>query len=236
MDFQGISGNFTAAGVEALAITVFKDEKASSGTLKELDKLTGGQISAVMRSEEFKGEAGDTSLLRLTPKGKMKASRLLLVGVGDKKEFKPSDVAVAAGTATRSLRKSNAKSIAFSSPSSISAIEAAQHAAQGAITSQFELDKYKTKEKNDKAVTKFVFHAEGAKGSDLKNGLSRGETIGESMNFIFNRRAIPRSSTLYNTRIHRRSMQRRTDDLMGLAIGVSNMTWHLTLLDPIAGE
>lgn len=183
MDFHGISGNFTVAGVEALAIAVFKDEKASSGMLKDLDKLTGGQISAVMRSEEFKGEAGETYLLRLTPKGKMKASRLLLVGVGDRKEFKPSDVAVAAGTAARSLRKSNAKSIAFSSRSDISSIEAAQHAAQGALTSQFELDKYKTKEKNDKAVNKFVFYAEGAKASDLKLGLSRGQTIGESMNF-----------------------------------------------------
>jgi leucyl aminopeptidase len=183
MDFQGISGNFTEAGVDALAITLFKDDKASSGHIKDLDKLAGGQISAVTKSDEFKGDAGETALLRLTPKGKLKASRLLLVGLGDRKEFKPSDIASAAGTATRVLRKANAKSIAFSSRNDVAVGDAAQQAAQGAITSQFELDKYKTKEKNDKAVTKFVFHSEGAKGGDIKAGLTRGQAIGESINF-----------------------------------------------------
>ena len=183
MEFQGISGNFTEANVEALAIAIFKDEKPSSGLLKDLDKLTGGQIAAVIKSEEFKGESGETSLLRLSPKGKMKSSRLLLVGVGDKKDYKTPDVAVAAGTATRMLRKSNAKSLAFSPRSSGDTVETAQAAAQGAVTSQFELDKYKTKEKNDKAVNKLVLHVEGAKSSDLKLGLSRGQAIGESINF-----------------------------------------------------
>src|SRR6187549_1839751 len=183
MDFQGISGNFTEAGVDALAITLFKDEKATSGLIKDIDKLSGGQVSAVIKSEEFKGDAGETALLRLTPKGKVKASRLLLVGLGDRKDFKPSDIASAAGTATRALRKANAKSIAFSSRNDVAISDAAQQVSQGAVTSQFELDKYKTKEKNDKAVTKFVFHSEGAKGGDIKAGLTRGQAIGESMNF-----------------------------------------------------
>jgi leucyl aminopeptidase len=130
MDFQGISGNFTEAGVDALAIAVFKDEKASSSALKDLDKLTGGAISGVIKSE-FKGETGETCLLRLSPKGRLKASRLLLVGVGERNEFRAADIAVAAGSATRALRKSNAKSVAFSVNSDVHAVDAAQHAAQG---------------------------------------------------------------------------------------------------------
>jgi leucyl aminopeptidase len=182
MEFQGISGNFVESGVEALAVGVFKDEKPSSGLLKELDKLTGGQVAAVVSSEEFKGDTGETSLLRLTPKGKIRATRLLLVGLGDRRDFRPADIATAAGTATRALRKSNAKSLAFSITTDVGGVEAAQHAAQGAVTSLFELDKYKTKEKNDKAITRFVFHLEGAKGGDLKQGLVRGNAIGESIN------------------------------------------------------
>src|SRR5204863_9457237 len=61
--------------------------------------------------------------------------------------------------------------------------EAAQNAVQGFITSQFELDKYKTKDKSNKAVTGLVVCVEGAKQSDLKVGIDRGRAIGESMNF-----------------------------------------------------
>lgn len=183
MDSQGITGNFSQANVEALAVAVFKDEKASSDALKELDKLTGGQIAAVIDSEEFKGETGETSLFRLTPRAPLKASRLLLVGVGDRAEYKLPEVASASGTATRFLRKCNAKSFAFSPRFDGDATAVAQAAVQGAVTSQFELDKYKTKDKNDKAVNKIVVHVEGAKPADLKRGTARGQIIGDSMNF-----------------------------------------------------
>jgi leucyl aminopeptidase len=183
MEFQGISRNFAEASADALAVVVYKDEKPTSGLLKDLDKLTGGHIAAVIKSEEFRGDTGDTVLLRLSPKGKLKASRLLLVGGGDRKESKAADIAVAAGTATRALRKSNSKTIAFAPRTSQSAVEAGQQAAQGAITSEFELDKYKTKDKNEKAIAKLIVFVEDAKESDLKNGLRRGQAVGESMNF-----------------------------------------------------
>ena len=56
MKFQGITGGFTEANVEALAIAVFKGEKAASSELKDLDKMTGGLIAEVMKAEEFKGD------------------------------------------------------------------------------------------------------------------------------------------------------------------------------------
>ena len=183
MEFQVIAGDFTEANADALAVVVFKDEKASSGVLKELDKLTGGHIAAAFKAEEFKGEPGETALFRLSPKGKIKARRLLLVGAGDAAEYKIHDVAVAAGTATRILRKGGGKSFAFSPRFNGSAADAAQFAAQGAVTSQFELDKYKTKDKNDKSVDKVIVHIDGANSPDVKRGLSRGQAIGDSMNF-----------------------------------------------------
>lgn len=181
MKSQGINKSFADAKVDALATVVFKDEKVSDDFLKELDTLTNGQIKSVLSSGEFKGEKGDTLLLRFDP-AKGKAGRLLLVGVGEKDEYKASDVAVASGTATRTFRKINVKNFAFSPRSSEDTIAVSANALQGAITSQFELDKYKTKDKNDKSVDSIVVHIEGAKPADLKKGLSRGEAIGESMN------------------------------------------------------
>ncbi len=183
MESQGISGNFAQARVGAVAVVVFKGEKTTASPLKELDKLASGHISAAIKSGEFKGESGDLALVRITPKGKVKASRLLLVGGGDKKEYKPPCVGIAAGAATRYLRKCNVKNFAFLPRLDGDAVASAQNSVQGAITSQFELDKYKTKDKNEKAVTKLVVCIDGASPGDLKTGIARGKTIGESMNF-----------------------------------------------------
>src|SRR4051794_40275198 len=123
MKSQGISGNFTEANVDALAVAVFKDEKASTGELKKLDDLTGGLVSALMRAGEFKGDVGESTLVRFKPNGKTKASRLLLVGAGDRGDYKASRVAEAAGTAARALRKLNVKSFALLPRSKGSAVE-----------------------------------------------------------------------------------------------------------------
>lgn len=183
MKTQAITGNFQEAGVDALAVAVFKDEKASSGVLKDLDKLTGGIVSSVIKNEEFKGEVNETALVRFSAKGKVKASMLLLIGVGDKTDYKAASVGNVAGTATRFLRKRNVKSFALLPRSDGDAGEIAQNAATGFVTSQFELDKYRTKDKTTKSVETFVLCVEGAKESDLKDGLSRGVIIGDSMNF-----------------------------------------------------
>lgn len=183
MKSQGITGNFTEANVEALAVTIFKNEKPTTGVLKELDKLTGGIVAATMKAGEFKGESGETALIRFARKGKVKASRLLLIGMDDREDFKVSGVSAVAGTATRFFRQRNIKSFALLPRCDAFPGEVAQNAVQGVITSQFELDKYKTKDKNAKTVTSFVVCVDGAKLADLRNGLARGEAIGESMNF-----------------------------------------------------
>ncbi|MCU1289917.1 MAG: Leucyl aminopeptidase [Acidobacteria bacterium] len=183
MKSSAITGNFTEANVDALAIAVFKDEKAGSGALKELDKLTGGLIASVLKAEEFKGDSGEIAFLRFAGKGKNKAERLLLIGAGDKNEFKTADEAIISGTATRFLRKRNIKSFALYARAEGDAKEVAQCAAQGFVASQFELDKYKSADKNEKSVDNLVLCIEGADQADVEEGLRRGEIVGESMNF-----------------------------------------------------
>ncbi|MGI8669073.1 MAG: leucyl aminopeptidase [Aridibacter sp.] len=180
MKSRGISKDFADTKVDALAKVVFKDEKVA-GILKELDKLTGGQINSVLDSEEFKGEKENTLLLRFSA-DKKKSGRLLLIGAGEKDEYKCADVAMAAGTAVRTLREMNLKSVAFAPRSEDDTKTVAACAFQGAVTSEFDLDKYKTKDRKDKKVKEFVVFIDGAKSSDLKDGLNRGEIIGESMN------------------------------------------------------
>ncbi len=183
MKAQVITENFQDANVEALAVAVFKDEKATGGILQELDALIGGSIAAVIKSEEFKGEAGDAAYFVFEGRGKGQANRLLLVGVGERADYSAPHVAVLAGAATRHFLKKNVKSFALASRFDGDAGEAAACAAQGVVTSHFELDKYKTSEKKDKKLDNFVLFVEGGDVKDLKNALQRGEIVGDSMNF-----------------------------------------------------
>ncbi|MFT3744679.1 MAG: leucyl aminopeptidase [Pyrinomonadaceae bacterium] len=182
MKFTGITGNFSEANAEALAVAVFKGEKGTTDVLKELDKVTGGLVAALIKAEEFKGDSGETALVRFVAKGAVKASRLLLVGAGNKADYNAPGVCALAGTATRFLRKRNITSFALL-PRSEDSSEAASQSVVGFITSQFELDKYKTKDKQDKVVSNLIICVDGAKPAELKAGIARGQAIGESINF-----------------------------------------------------
>jgi hypothetical protein len=83
MDIEGKTGSYQELDVQALAIAVFKDEKADDGFLKDLDALTGGVIMSVIDSEELKGKEAETVFLHLVGNKEIKAQRLLLVGVGE---------------------------------------------------------------------------------------------------------------------------------------------------------
>ncbi len=181
MNFRAITGNYGEANVQALVAPIFKDEKADSGILKELDDLSGGNISAALQSEEFKGKDGETLYLPLT--GNTKAKRVLLIGAGEQAEYKAPGTAVVAGSAARFLRGKSVKSFALITRANADAVDTAAAAAQGVITSLFELDKYRTSDKEERTIDEVVVSSDGASQADLDKGLERGQIIGESMNF-----------------------------------------------------
>ena len=181
MKTQAITGNYSDASVEAIAVAIFKDEKADSPFIKELDLLTGGIASSVIKNEEIKGNSGDTALIRFA--GKTKANRLLLIGVGDEKEYNAAATGILAGTAARFLSKRNIKSFVLVPRNNADAGEIAQQTTQTVITSLYSIDKYKTKDKNDKTIKDFVLCVEGADEKAMKSGIERGQIIGDSMNF-----------------------------------------------------
>lgn len=180
MRSQAINKHFSDAKVDVLAVAVYRGEKGGSGFLGELNKLTKGLIKSVIKNEDFKGDKGETVYLHFESAN---ANRLLLVGVGKKGGYNSSDVAILSGTAARFLRNKGVKSFALNPRCEGDVVDVASYAIQGAITSQFELDKYKTKDKNNKVINELVFFAEGVKIAEMKEGLSRGRAIGESMNF-----------------------------------------------------
>lgn len=183
MQIESNSGSFQEIDVQALAIAVFKDEKADDGFLKDLDAITGGVISSVIESEELKGKEGETVYLHLVGNREIKAQRLLLVGVGERSEYTTTQVSQMAGTAVRALRGKNAKTIAVVPRLDGNTEEIASVVVEGSFIALFDLDKYRTSDKEEREITRLVVVMDGADETELKRGVERGRIIGESINF-----------------------------------------------------
>jgi leucyl aminopeptidase len=182
MEIRGSSGNYRDEDVQAIAIAVFKDEKADEGFLKELDEATGGIIRSVIESEELKGKEGETAYLHLGG-GSTKARRLLLIGVGAREDFKTPQISQFAGTALRILRSKNIKSIAVMPRAEGDPEKIACAAAEGACIGLFDPDKYRTVDKEERTIDRFVILAPEGDADALTRGAERGRIIGESVNF-----------------------------------------------------
>ncbi|HVF55167.1 MAG TPA: leucyl aminopeptidase [Pyrinomonadaceae bacterium] len=185
MEIQASSGRYAEADVQALVVAIFKDEKCDEGFLKDLDEATGGIVRSVLETEELKGKEGETAYVHLSPAGgALKASRLLLVGVGERDDYKLAQISQFAGAAARFLRARNVKSIGILARSSdTDAGRVASTLVQGTIMGVFEPDKYRTVDKEERTIDRLVVIAEGADEDSLRRGGERGRIIGESVNF-----------------------------------------------------
>ncbi len=182
MNVTGSSQSCRKIDAQALAIAVFKDEKAEQGLLKELDAAAGGLINRVIQTEEFKAKEGETAYFHVADNA-LKAHRLLLIGCGERDVYKTQQVSQMAGTAARFLRSKNAKSIAISPRADGEVERVAQSVIAGAIMGLFEPDKYRTKDKEKRELDRIVVAIEGADEKVLKRAAERGRIIGESVNF-----------------------------------------------------
>jgi leucyl aminopeptidase len=182
MEVIGSSQSCTEVNAQALAVAVFKDEKADAGLLKTLDSVAGGLISRVMKSEEFVAKTGETAYFHLSGKG-LKAERLLLIGCGNRDEYKATQITQMAGTAARFLRSKNAKTIAIAPRADGETQKVTQTAMVGAIMGLFEPDKYRTQGKEDRKLDRITVVIEGGDKKALQKGAERGRIIGEAANF-----------------------------------------------------
>ncbi|MDQ2976220.1 MAG: leucyl aminopeptidase [Acidobacteriota bacterium] len=183
MHIEGKTGSYQELDVQALAIAVFKDEKADDGFLKDLDALTGGVIKSVIESEELKGKEAETVFLHLVGNQDIKAQRLLLVGVGERSEYTTVDASRMAGTAVRALRGKNAKSIAVIPRLEGNAEEIGSVVVEGSFIALFDPDKYRTSDKEERQIDRLLVVMDGADETGLKRGIESGRIIGESVNF-----------------------------------------------------
>src|SRR6266849_2710379 len=173
---------FAALDAEALVSYVFEETDPVLGRIAEIDHAAAGLLRKLAKSGELTGKLLEFTLIH-APAG-LKATRLLLVGAGKREQWNSATLRKIAGAALRFLKARSVKNFALLVREGSATEETAQAIAEGAVTANFETDKYKTDKKNDKNIETVLLagfsDAERAAG---EKGLSKGRIIADAQNF-----------------------------------------------------
>ena len=173
---------FAALDTEALVTFIFEETDPIQGRIAEIDQATGGLLRKLAKSGELTGKTLEFTLLH-APAG-LKAARLLLVGAGKGEQLNSATLRKTAGAALRYLKSRSVKNFVYLVREGASNEETAQAIAEGALTANFETDKYKTDKKNEKNIE--TISIAGYSDSERAAGdkaASKGRIIAEAQNF-----------------------------------------------------
>jgi leucyl aminopeptidase len=182
MQIQYQPGGYRELACNVLAYPVFDEDKAGQ-SLALLNKITRGAVKSVLSSGEFKPDLHNS--YRIFKPAGLKVRYLLLLGAGKKSQFEPAKLREIAGTAVRCAKLCSGKTVAFWSVGDDPAGLAAGLAAEGALYANYQSDIYKTRDKENKDVEKFLilFNAR-VPGDQVREGIRRGVIIGDATNFV----------------------------------------------------
>lgn len=174
------------AGVEAdVAILGLLEGAELSGAALEVDRAAGGMINRAVSGGDFKGEANEVLILYPAEGA---ARRILLVGLGKGDLLNSEKIRAAAATAARRCRDLGAKKAAallFGGGTPVSAADAGQAFAEGAVLGTYQYLEYKTKDREKvKILDRLEVYVPDEKIlAEAAPAFARGERIAEATNF-----------------------------------------------------
>jgi leucyl aminopeptidase len=184
MQIEYRPGDYKDLACDLLAYPVFEEDSAD-GSLESLYRLTRGAVKTVLASGEFKPELHKVCKI-FKPAG-LKTRYLLLLGAGKKAQFEPARLREIAGTAVRSARLSIAKTMALWCRGSHPAGLSARLVAEGSLYANYESDFYKTRDKEQQDVERFlVLFEKKAPKQLVRDGIRQGIIVGDATNFARN--------------------------------------------------
>ncbi|MBI3202053.1 MAG: leucyl aminopeptidase [Myxococcales bacterium] len=176
LHIQTASGDPTTAAVDLIAVLVTEGGLDKQKVVADLDRALGGALLENAKLAEFTGKPDQS--LDLPTMGRLKARRVLLLGVGAKRAHEPARLRAAAATAARAAQGAKAKSLGFALP--VEGIDL-RVIAEGIGLGAYRFTKYMTGDRLPKAELKdvklFVHKQAQADKAAIDIGLKIAEAI-----------------------------------------------------------
>ncbi len=174
MKVEIVTGALGEVKADAIVVGVASDDKKLPPAVAALDRQAGGRIAAVLAAEKFQAKAGAVTHLHVADG--FGASRVVVAGLGARKDGGAEMVRRAAAAAVRRARDLGARTVALDGfGDRLSPRERAHAAVEGAILGTYVFDRYK-REKSEKAVETLRLVAPDARQArEVTEGARRGE-------------------------------------------------------------
>ncbi len=198
MDIRIATAAVTAVASDAIVVGIFKGGRgdALEWPAAALDSALDGLLSTMRRDGELAGGANETALVHTL--GKLPTARVVLVGLGPRKEVQFETIRRAAAAGSRAARRAGARQVALAlgwpelaggAPELAHSLAfgeatAAEAATEGALYGLYEFKKYKGSDAsgdNSKRIDAITLL--GGDEAALSRGAERGRIIGEAVNF-----------------------------------------------------
>lgn len=170
----------TANLASACSIVPVYEKTKLSGAAAQLDKDSGGAISAVCKTGDFSGKIGQTFWLGAVGK----AQRVLLVGLGDSKKLDAKNFAKAMAKAAATLKPSNAKDavLYLDNNKAVDLACQARHAVERINAGLYHFDELKSLGKQSSALAKLTIAISDKKALNaVKKSTVAGAAIAEGV-------------------------------------------------------
>ena len=174
MKVEIVTGPLGEVKADAIVVGVASDDKKLPPAVAALDRQAGGRIAAVLAAEKFQAKAGAVTHLHVADGSG--PSRVVVAGLGSRRDGGAEMVRRAAAAALRRARDLGARTVAMEVfGDRLTPRERAHAAVEGAILGTYVFDRYK-REKSEKAVeTLRVVAADGRQAREVTEGARRGE-------------------------------------------------------------
>ena len=170
---------------QCLILPMWKDLKLES-FVKELDADLGGALSSVLKLKDFDGKPGQSAFVYTSNK---KTPRILLVGLGEKKNMTVRRWKQVVGAAVLGSQKKKWTQLSVFLPAQMvklfGAKKLASETAVAAHIAGYSYDEHKEKKTQVKHLksVEFVADADARTVRSLAQGASEGEAIADAVNF-----------------------------------------------------
>jgi leucyl aminopeptidase len=139
---------------DALVVGVYADESRAAGAIARLDRALDGQLEAVLAAERFQAKAGQVTHVHTG--GRLPAARVIVVGLGARKELSLEVLRRAAATGLRRARDLGARAVAIELLGDRLPPGRRAHAViEGAILGTYVFERYK-RERGEKFVASLL--------------------------------------------------------------------------------